>query len=79
METLIRIRYGSHLVLKAPMAKDTTWNVKRKTLETFMERCRELPFVNGILHPPLFPKSYRQEAYLSIQGSDTKTIVHQIR
>jgi putative ABC transport system permease protein len=66
------------LVLKAPIAKDTTWNVKRKTLEVFMERCRELPFVIDITSSTTVPgEAYRHEAYLSVQGSDSKTIVHQ--
>ena len=66
------------LVVKAPMAKDTTWNVKRKTFELFKQRCAELPFVIDVTSSTTIPsESYRHETYLSLQGSTNKALVHQ--
>ncbi|MDQ2656940.1 MAG: ABC transporter permease [Bacteroidota bacterium] len=66
------------LVIKAPIARDTTWIVKRKTLEVFKQRCGELPFVSGVTSSTTIPgEEYRNEAYLTLQGSASKTLVHQ--
>ncbi len=66
------------LVIKAPKARDTTWIVKRKTLEAFKQRCRELPFVSRVTSSTTIPgEEYRNEAYLTLQGSTSKTLVHQ--
>lgn len=65
------------LIVSAPMVKDTTWNVKRKTLERFKEKCSELPFITDITSSTIVPgEEYRHETYLSVQG-DSKTLVHQ--
>lgn len=66
------------LVIKAPMAKDTTWHVKRKNLELFKQRCSELPFVTNVTSSTTIPgEEYRHETYLSLQGSMHKALVHQ--
>jgi putative ABC transport system permease protein len=66
------------LIAKTPMVKDTTWNVKRKTMELFKKRCRELPFVIDITSSTTVPgEAYRHETYLSLQNNRTKALVHQ--
>ena len=66
------------LVIKAPMAKDTTWYAKRKTLEVFKQRCAELPFVVDVTSSTTIPgEEYRNEAYLSLRGTTGKALVHQ--
>jgi putative ABC transport system permease protein len=66
------------LVVKAPMVRDTTWNVKRKTLELFKQRCVELPFVTDATSSTTIPsEEYRHETYISLQGSTDKALVHQ--
>ena len=66
------------LVVKAPIMKDTTWYVKRKTLELFKERCAELPFVIGITSSTTVPsEEYRQETYLSLEDKNNKSLIHQ--
>jgi putative ABC transport system permease protein len=66
------------LVIKTPHAKDTTWNVKRKTLETFKERCAALPFVTDITSSTMVPgEEYRHETYLSLKSTNDKSLVHQ--
>jgi len=66
------------LVIKTPMVKDTTWRVKRKTLELFKQRCAELPFVRDVTSSTTIPsEEYRQETYLSLQGSTDKALIHQ--
>lgn len=66
------------LVIKAPMAKDTTWYVKRRTLELFKQRCRELSFVTDVTSSTTIPgEEYRHETYLSFQGSTHKAFIHQ--
>jgi putative ABC transport system permease protein len=66
------------LIAKTPMVKDTTWNVKKETMELFKKRCRELPFVIDITSSTTVPgEEYRHETYLSLQNNRTKTLVHQ--
>ncbi len=66
------------LVIKAPMTRDTTWIARRKVLEAFKQRCRELPFVSRVTSSTTIPgEEYRNEAYLTRQGSTSKTLVHQ--
>ncbi len=66
------------LIVKTPMVKDTTWNVKRKTLELFKKRCRELPFVIDVTSSTTVPgEEYRQETYVSLEDNLTKALVHQ--
>ena len=66
------------LVIKAPMAKDTTWGAKRKTLQLFKQQCAELPLVTGVSSSTTVPsEEYRQETYLSVQGFESKILVHQ--
>lgn len=66
------------LIVKSPLAKDTSWVVKRKTLKLLKEACAQLPFVMDIASSTTVPsESYRQEAYLSLQGNDSKALVHQ--
>lgn len=66
------------LIAKTAMVKDTTWNVKRKTMELFKERCRKLPFVIDITSSTTVPgEEYRHETYLSLQYNRTKALVHQ--
>ncbi len=66
------------LIVKAPIVKDTTWNVKRKTVELFKERCAKLPFVAEITSSTTVPsEEYRQETYLSFQDKQDKLLVHQ--
>lgn len=66
------------LVVKAPIIRDTTWNVKRKTLELFKSKCAELPFVRAISSSTIVPgEEYRNEVYISFQEKDDKFAVHQ--
>ena len=66
------------LIIRAPIAKDTTWNVKRKTVEAFKERCAELPFVQQVTSSTTVPsEEYREETYLSLEGNSNKTMVYQ--
>ena len=66
------------LIVRAPIVKDTTWAVKRKTVERFKEKCAELPFVIQAASSTTVPsEEYRQETYLSLQGSTAKSMVHQ--
>jgi putative ABC transport system permease protein len=66
------------LIVQAPIAKDTTWNVKREKIALFKEKCAELPFVKQVSSSTTVPsEEYRQETFLSLQGSSTKSMVHQ--
>lgn len=66
------------LIVQAPIAKDTSWNVKRETVARFKEKCAELPFVIQVASSTTVPsEEYRQETYLSLQGNTTKSMVHQ--
>lgn len=65
------------LIVQAPMVKDT-WNIKRKTLKLFKEKCSVLPFVTEIASSTNVPsEEYRQETYLSFQNTNEKFLVHQ--
>ena len=66
------------LVVKAPIATDSTWNAKRKALELFKQQCAALPFVMDITSSTTVPsEEYRQETYLSFQDKEDKSLVHQ--
>ncbi|HTE29565.1 MAG TPA: FtsX-like permease family protein [Chryseolinea sp.] len=66
------------VVVRAPMAKDTTWNVKRKRLEVFKEKCAQLPMVIDVASSATVPgEEYRNETYLSMQDRTEKFLVHQ--
>lgn len=66
------------LIVQAPVVKDTSWNVKQKTVKLFKEKCMELPFVTQVASSTTVPgEEYRQETYLSLQGNITKSLVHQ--
>ncbi len=66
------------LIVKAPIAKDTTWDVKRKTLELFKGKCAEFSFVKAVTSSTTVPsEEYRQETYLSLQDNSNKSMVHQ--
>jgi putative ABC transport system permease protein len=66
------------LIVQAPIAKDTVWNVKREKIALFKEKCAELSFVKQVSSSITVPgQEYRQETYLSLQGSTTKSMVHQ--
>lgn len=66
------------LIIQAPIARDTLWNVKREKIELFKEQCSELPFVKQVSSSTTVPgEEYRQETYLSLQGSTAKSMVHQ--
>lgn len=66
------------LIVKAPLAKDTSWIVKRKTLKVLKEGYAQLPFVMDVASSTTVPsEEYRQEAYLSLQGNNSKALVHQ--
>lgn len=66
------------MIIKSPMAKDTTWNAKRKILQLFKERCAEIPMVVGVTSSTTVPgEEYRHEAFLSFEGDDGKALVHQ--
>lgn len=66
------------LVVKAPMAKDTTWRAKLKTLQLFKQEVAQLPFVTEVSSSTTVPgEEYRQETYLSLQGDEQKIMVHQ--
>jgi putative ABC transport system permease protein len=66
------------MIIKSPMAKDTTWIAKRKILQLFKERCAEIPMVVGVTSSTTVPgEEYRHEAFLSFEGSERKTLVHQ--
>ncbi len=66
------------LIVRAPIVKDTTWVEKRKTVERFKAKCAELPFIIKAASSTNVPsEEYRQETYLSLQGSTAKSMVHQ--
>ncbi len=66
------------LIVQAPIAKDTTWIVKRETVKQFKEKCAELPFVTQVASSTTIPsEEYRQETYLSLEGNNEKSMVHQ--
>ena len=66
------------IVVKTPMAKDTTWNAKRKILQLFKERCAEVPMVVEVTSSTTVPgEEYRHETFLSFEDSNSKALVHQ--
>lgn len=66
------------LIIQAPVVKDTSWNVKRKTVELFKNNCAELPFVTAVASSTSVPgEEYRWETYLSLEDNNTKSLVHQ--
>ena len=66
------------IVVKTPMAKDTTWNAKRKILQLFKERCAEVPIVVEVTSSTTVPgEEYRHETFLSFEDSNSKALVHQ--
>src|SRR5688572_23102927 len=66
------------LIVQAPIIRDTSWNVKRKTVEVFKEKCARQPFVLQVASSTTVPsEEYRQETYLSLQGNSAKSMVHQ--
>lgn len=66
------------LVVKTPMAKDTTWNAKRKILQLFKERCAEVPMVVEVTSSTTVPgEEYRHETFLSFGDNNSKALVHQ--
>lgn len=72
------INMDNTLIVQAPIIKDTTWDVRRKTVELFKEKCAELPFVIQVTSSTTVPsEEYRNETYLSLQGSNNKSMVHQ--
>lgn len=72
------INMDNVLIIKAPMAKDTTWAAKMKTLQLCKQQIAELPFVVQVASSTTVPgEEYRQETYLTLQGNDNKVLVHQ--
>ena len=72
------INLDNILIVKAPMAKDTTWTAKAKTLQLVKQQIGALPFVKDVTSSTTVPgEEYRQETYLSLQGHDSKILVHQ--
>jgi putative ABC transport system permease protein len=70
------IEIKSILVVKSPLAKDTTWLAKRKTLQLFKDRVAELPIVMGVTSSTTVPgEEYRHETFLNL--GDSKALVHQ--
>jgi putative ABC transport system permease protein len=66
------------LIVRAPIVKGDSWNEKRKAVALFKEKCKELPFVVDVASSTTVPsEEYRQETYLSLQGTNTKIMVHQ--
>lgn len=66
------------LVIKTPMVKDTAWNVKRRRLKVFKEKCAELPIIMDVTSSSTVPgDEYRNETYLSLKARDDKFLVHQ--
>jgi putative ABC transport system permease protein len=66
------------IVVKTPMAKDTTWNAKRKILQLFKERCAEVPMVVEVTSSTTVPgEEYRHETFLSFEDSNSKALIHQ--
>jgi putative ABC transport system permease protein len=66
------------IVVKTPMAKDTTWNAKRKILQLFKERCAEVSIVAGVTSSTTVPgEEYRHETFLSFEDRNSKILVHQ--
>ena len=66
------------IVVKAPMAKDTTWNAKRKILQLFKERSAEVSIVMDITSSTTVPgEEYRHETFLSFEDRNSKILVHQ--
>lgn len=66
------------IVVKAPMAKDTTFIAKRQILRLFKERCSELPIVVDVTSSTTVPgEEYRRETFLSFEDINTKKLVHQ--
>ena len=71
------INMENTLIVKAPMI-NAKWDVRRKTMALFKEKCAELPFVSGITSSTTVPaEEYRQETYISFQGKEEKAMVHQ--
>ncbi len=66
------------VVIKSPIAKDTTWMAKRKILKLFKERCEEIPMVVDVSSSTTVPgEEYRHETFLRSENSSDKTMVHQ--
>lgn len=67
------------LIIQAPILKDTTWDVKRKTVESFKEKCKTLPFVIKVTSSTTIPgEEYRQETFLGLEENNEKSVIHQI-
>ncbi len=72
------IDMSSILVVKSPMAKDTTWLAKRKILQLFKDRVAELPMVMGVSSSTVIPgEEYRHETFLSFGDGGAKALTHQ--
>lgn len=66
------------LIVQAPIAKDTDWNVKREKIALFKENCAGLPFVKQVASSTTVPgEEYRNETYFSLEGSAAKSMIHQ--
>lgn len=66
------------LIIKAPMVRDTTWLVKRKTVESFKDKCTSLPYVIAVTSSTTVPSDeYRHETYLNLEGGSNKALIHQ--
>lgn len=66
------------LVLRAPIVKDTTWEVKKETVAQFKDKCKALPFVLAVSSSTSVPsEEYRQETFVSI-ANGSPHLVHQI-
>jgi putative ABC transport system permease protein len=72
------INLDNVFIVKAPMAKDTTWGAKTRTLQLFKQQCAELPFITEVASSTTVPsEEYRQETYLSLKGDENRILVHQ--
>ncbi|HKZ38007.1 MAG TPA: ABC transporter permease, partial [Chryseolinea sp.] len=66
------------LIVKAPIVRDTTWIMKRKTLELFKKKCAELQFVGEITSSTtVASEEYRHETNISIKDKNNRSLVHQ--
>ncbi len=66
------------IVVKAAMAKDTTFYAKSEILKLFKERCAEVPIVTHVASSTTVPgEEYRRETFMSFEGIGNKALIHQ--
>ena len=66
------------IIVQAPIAKDTTWSIKRKTVELFKKKSEELPFVTHVASSTTACRSRHEESFGSVwreQASKRRVIL----